>query len=307
MRRCGASSAVAAGLVAGALALVSVPVRPAPAAATLPVPAQASAWELVVLGVAQDAGIPHLGCTQPLCTSIRAGTRRAERVASLGLANRATGRAYLFDATPDYVNQVHALTGGRPPDGIFLTHAHLGHYTGLMYLGRESIDAKGVPVYGTGRMTAFLRDNGPWSQLVDRRNIELRVVVPDRAIDLGDGVRVTPMLVPHRDELSDTVGYLIEGPATAALYIPDIDQWQKWPRSIRELADRVDLALLDGTFASAEEIPGRSIADIPHPLMPATRERLRGTRAALWFIHLNHTNRELDAADVVREGQRFGM
>jgi pyrroloquinoline quinone biosynthesis protein B len=271
-----------------------------------------------LLGTAQDGGLPQIGCDEPACRAARTDPLQRRHVASLLLVDPRTRRRWLFDATPDLAEQVELARdhppgrraqAGRPPlfDGIFLTHAHLGHYTGLMYLGRESIDAKGVPVYATERMAAFLRDNGLWSQLVDRRNIELRVVVPDRAIDLGDGVRVTPMLVPHRDELSDTVGYLIEGPATAALYIPDIDQWQKWPRSIRELADRVDLALLDGTFASAEEIPGRSIADIPHPLMPATRERLRGTRAALWFIHLNHTNRELDAADVVREGQRFGM
>lgn len=268
---------------------------------------QSQSWELVVLGVAQDAGIPQLGCNQPLCASIRAGRRKPERVASLGIVNRDSSRAYLFDATPDFVSQVHSLTGGRAPDGIFLTHGHIGHYTGLMYLGRESIDARSVPVHGTERMAAFLRAGGPWSQLISRNNIDVRVIAPDRAVDLGGGLRVTPLLVPHRDEYTDTVGYLIEGPARKALFLPDIDQWQKWPRSIRDLADRIDFALLDGTFASADEIPGRSVADIPHPLMPATRELLRGTRAALWFIHLNHTNRELDAKDVVRDGQRFGM
>ena len=302
MRRCGVSSAVGAGLVAALLALVT---RPGPEVAA--VQKDPAGWELVVLGIAQDAGIPHLNCAQPLCASIRAGKRRAERVASIGLRHAATGRAYLIDATPDIVAQLHALTGGRPPDGIFLTHAHIGHYTGLMYLGRESIDAKGVPVYGTERMTTFLRGNGPWSQIVARGNVDLRPVAPDGAVDLGDGLRLTPLLVPHRDELSDTVGYLIEGPSKSALYIPDIDQWQKWDRDIRELAGTVDIALLDGTFASADEIPGRSIADIPHPMMPATRERLRGARAALWFIHLNHTNQQIGAADVAREGQRFGL
>ena len=264
-------------------------------------------WELVVLGIAQDAGIPQLGCQQALCVSIRSGKRKPERVASIGVVQPSRGRAFLFDATPDFASQVHSLTGGRPPDGIFLTHAHAGHYTGLTYLGRESIDAKGVPVYGTARMASYLRANGPWSLLVSRGNIEVRPVTEDRAVDLGDGLRVTPLLVPHRDEFTDTVGYVIEGPSRSALFIPDIDQWQKWSRSIRDLADRVDVALLDGTFASADEIQGRSIAEIPHPLMPSTRELLKGTRAALWFIHLNHTNRELDARDVVRDGQRFGL
>ena len=153
----------------------------------------------------------------------------------------------------------------RPPDGIFLTHAHAGHYTGLIYLGRESIDAKGVPVYGTARMASYLRANGPWSLLVSRGNIDVRPVMEDRAVDLGDGLRVTPLLVPHRDEFTDTVGYVIEGPSRSALFIPDIDQWQKWSRGIRDLADRVDVALLDGTFASADEIHRQADRRDPAP------------------------------------------
>jgi pyrroloquinoline quinone biosynthesis protein B len=275
--------------------------------AIAPAPDPEDAWELEVLGVAQDAGIPHLGCQQTLCVAIRNGERKAERVASLGLVNRVLGRAYLFDATPDLPSQIHSLTGGRQPDAIFLTHAHIGHYTGLMYLGRESVDVQGVPVHGTERMTTFLRSNGPWSLLVSRGNIDLRTIAPDQRVDLGGGVSVTPILVPHRDEFTDTVGYLIAGPNKRALFIPDIDQWQKWDRSIRDFATEVDYAFLDGTFASAEEIPGRSIADIPHPMMSVTRDLLRDTRAALWFIHLNHTNPQLQAGDVARDGQRFPL
>jgi len=262
-------------------------------------------WELVVLGIAQDAGIPQLGCDQALCRSIRDGKRKPERVSSLGLVNRAIGRAYLFDSTPDMVSQLGTLTGGKAPAGVFLTHAHIGHYTGLMYFGRESMDTKGVPVHGTERMVRYLTGNAPWSQLVTRNNIALKALTPDTAVVLDAGVRVTPFVVPHRDEFTDTVGYLIERGARRALFIPDIDQWSNWPRSIRELVEGVDLAFLDGTFASADELPGRSIADIPHPLMPSTRELLRGARGRVWFIHLNHTNREIAARDVARDGERF--
>jgi pyrroloquinoline quinone biosynthesis protein B len=268
---------------------------------------QTGVWELVILGIAQDAGIPHIGCQQALCQSIRAGKRRPERVSSIGLVNTALKRSYLFDATPDLPSQVHSLTGGPSPDGVFLTHGHIGHYTGLMYFGREGRDASRVPVYGSERMLAFLKSNGPWSLLVSRKNIDLRVARPDEAVTLEGGLRVTAFTVPHRDEFTDTVGYLIEGPRRKVLFIPDIDQWQKWDRSIRELAMSVDLAFLDGTFASAGEIPGRSVADIPHPLMPATRELLKGVKAGVWFIHLNHTNTQLDAKDVVKDGARFGI
>jgi pyrroloquinoline quinone biosynthesis protein B len=275
------------------------------AAGVLPMEQSSSDWQLIVLGIAQDGGIPQLGCEQELCRSIRAGKRKPERVSSIGLINRVTGRSYLFDATPDMVSQLATLNGGKPPDGVFLTHAHIGHYTGLMYFGRESLDARSVPVYGTGRMADFLRGNGPWSLLVSRNNIEVRVVPPDTPITVEAGLSVTAFTVPHRDEFTDTVGYRIVRGNRRALFIPDIDQWSKWSRSIREMVDGVDLALLDGTFASAGELPGRTIADIPHPLIPDTRRLLGGAKTAVWFIHLNHTNTEIGAKDVVRDGMAF--
>ncbi|MEW5982274.1 MAG: MBL fold metallo-hydrolase [Acidobacteriota bacterium] len=263
-------------------------------------------WELVVLGIAQDAGIPHLRCLDPPCSDIRAGRRKAEKVSSIGVIDHASGQAYLFDATPDMPAQIHALTGGRLPDAIFLTHAHIGHYTGLMYLGKEGTAARNVPVYATRRMSDYLEANGPWSLLVKDGHIGLRVVAPGVEVSLPGGLKVTPIRVPHREELSDTVGYIIAGPRAHVLFVPDTDRWETWTRDIRELAAEMDLLIVDGTFASTSELKGRTIEDIPHPLMSLTRTLLRGTRAKLWFIHLNHTNTELDrAADVLREGQRF--
>jgi pyrroloquinoline quinone biosynthesis protein B len=268
--------------------------------------APADDWQIVVLGIAQDGGIPQLGCERPLCLDVRAGKRKAEKVSSLGLVNRRSGDAYVFDATPDMPGQLQALTGGRLPRGVFLTHAHIGHYTGLMFFGRESVNASNVPVFATERMCAYLRANGPWSQLVSISNIRLNPIVYDQAVALDGGVRVTAFQVPHRDEFSDTVGYRIDGPRRSAIFIPDIDRWENWNRSIRALADSADYAFLDGTFASPTEI-NRPIAEIPHPMMSRTRELLGGARAALWFIHLNNSNAEFDAPDVAREGQTFPM
>lgn len=270
--------------------------------------AASGGWELKVLGIAQDGGMPHAGCVKPPCSDVRAGKRRAEKVCSLGLVHRESGAAYMVEATPDFPAQLHALTGGRPPDGIFLTHAHIGHYAGLVHLGKEVMAAKGVPVYGTGRMAAFLRANGPWSLLVQGGHIVPRVMTPDRAVELPGGLSVTPIEVPHRDEFTDTVGFLIEGGRGRVLFIPDIDKWEKWDRSLRALADSVDVLLVDGTFASMGELPGRDIAQVPHPLMSETRARVAGTRAKLWFIHLNHSNPALvDGKDVAREGMTFPL
>jgi len=265
-------------------------------------------WQLVVLGIVQDGGMPHPGCNKPPCSEVRAGTRHAEKVSCVGLINRDTGAAYMIDATPDFTAQLHALTGGKPPDAIFLTHAHIGHYTGLMYLGKEAMATKDVRVYGTRRMISFLRKNAPWNALITDDRIEPRVLQPGESVDIPPGLKVTPILVPHRDEFSDTVVYLIEGPRKKVLFIPDIDKWEKWNRDLREMAEKVDVLLVDGTFSSMDELPGRNIAEVPHPLMTETRALVQGTRAKLWFIHLNHSNPALiDGKDVAREGMTFGL
>jgi pyrroloquinoline quinone biosynthesis protein B len=251
----------------------------------------------VVLGIAQDGGVPHIGCTQALCMRARRDPARSERVACLGLIDDRAGARFLVDATPDLPSQLDSLNQGRtladprrPVDGILLTHAHIGHYTGLMYLGREALGARAVPVYATSRMAALLRTSGPWSQLVALGQIELREIEPGREVVLTPSLAVTPVRVPHRDELSDTVGYVVRGRGRSLLYIPDIDKWEKWDRRVEDEVARVGIALLDGTFLSADELPGRSIAEVPHPTVGETMERLAGLSSRISFIHLNHTN-----------------
>ena len=284
-------------------------------------------WRLVVLGIAQDGGVPHLGCEKGPCAAVRRGERRAEKVACLGVGDGE--RAFLFDATPDFPAQIHAM-GVRLPSGVFLTHAHIGHYTGLVHLGKEVAGVQGLPVYATPKMKHFLGSNAPWRALIENANIDFR----DNAdVDLG-GVRVTALQVPHRNEYADTVGYVIAGPRASALYIPDIDRWvSKWPQAgertgtvpdartgaglacgefgsapdgpfdIRELVASVDYAFLDATFLSGDELPGRDMSKVPHPLVTDTMDRLEGLGAKVWFIHLNHTNPLLDdAGPVERRG-----
>jgi pyrroloquinoline quinone biosynthesis protein B len=279
----------------------------------------------IVLGVAQDGGVPHIGCRQELCMSARADPSQRRRVSSVGLVDP-DGSRFLIDATPDLASQIESLWGGeappdrqRPVSGILLTHAHVGHYAGLMYLGREALGARGVPVYGTARMCRFLRVNGPWSQLVALGNIELREITPGQEWALSPRLRVTALTVPHRDEFSDTVAFRVSGPERALLYLPDIDKWERWDRRIEDEVGRADVALLDGTFFEPAEIPGRSLAEIPHPLVSETAARLGASlRERVRLIHLNHTNRllwepqrlgdpSLRGLTVARDGEVFGL
>ncbi len=209
----------------------------------------------------------------------------------------------MFEATPDFREQLHRLDTAFPVDarpglsGIFLTHAHIGHYSGLMFLGHESMGSRRVPVYAMPRMTEFLSRNGPWDQLARYENIELRPLAEGARIDLNERLSVTSFAVPHRQEYSEVVGFRIDGPERSVLFIPDIDSWEEWDSAGTRIEDKiseVDIAYLDATFFANGEIPGRDMSGFPHPFTTHSMERLSSLpadeRAKVRFIHLNHTN-----------------
>jgi pyrroloquinoline quinone biosynthesis protein B len=255
---------------------------------------------LIVLGTAQDGGAPQIGHDEdPGWTD--PGQKRF--ATCLGLADRASGRRWLFDATPDIREQLHRFSAIIPPaggqralDGVFLTHAHIGHYTGLMFFGHEALGTKELAVYALPRMQNFLSTSGPWSQLVTYRNIALQPLADRKPTDLGS-VRVTPVLVPHREEFSEVCGFRIEGPKQKVLFIPDIDRWEDWDALGVRVEDEIasaDIAYLDGTFYSGSELPGRDMTKVPHPTIQSSMARFAGLppaeRAKIRFIHLNWSN-----------------
>lgn len=256
---------------------------------------------LVVLGIAQDAGYPQADCKKDCCRPVWAGEASGKMVSCVGLVDPTSDQAWMLDATPDFKDQLQALQEEAPLAGIFLTHAHIGHYTGLMHLGREVMGAKEVPVYAMPKMAQFLTENGPWSQLVSLQNISLQPLKADSSFRLTQDLQIRPLLVPHRDEFSETVGYEIIGPAKKAIFIPDIDKWEKWDRDINTVVEQVDYALLDGSFYQEGEIPGRDMSQIPHPFVAETMARFDQLpvkeRAKVHFIHLNHTNPLIWSAD----------
>jgi pyrroloquinoline quinone biosynthesis protein B len=282
--------------------------RPEPTAA-----GTASAGSFLrVLGTAQDGGLPHAACSCERCAAARLDPAIARRVASLAVVLPESGRVLLIDATPDLPAQLEALADLREPparrvdrapvDGVLLTHAHMGHYLGLAWFGYEAVNTQGLPVWATPRMAAFLRGNGPWSLLVSRGNVELQELDPaagaDGSVELGDGVTVRAVPAPHRDEYTDTVGFLVRGPRTTVFYVPDTDSWAAWGERLDGVLAEVDVALVDGTFYSRDELPDREVAEIGHPLITDSLERfgeaVRAGRLRVVFTHLNHSNPALD-------------
>lgn len=285
-----------------------------------------SGVELIILGTLQDAGAPHIGCNRSCCEKLRESPDPELRVVSLGIVDHDSGESFLIEATPDISDQLSHLqriSGNRLPNGICVTHAHIGHYTGLMYLGKEALNSREMPVYCMPRMADFLAHNGPWSQLANDRNIHLITLENKQSISLNTRIRMMPLRVPHRDEYSETVGFRIVGPEKTVLFIPDIDKWKEWDRNIASEIERCDLAFIDGTFYSADEIPYRNLEEIPHPTVNETMDLLQTLsekeRQKIHFIHFNHTNPLInlssDQQKIVRQrgyrtaifDQRFGI
>ena len=256
---------------------------------------------IYILGNTQDAGLPHIGCQHPFCED-NFNVYEEHYTTSIAVVNSDLKKYILFEATPDITFQLNNLKKNifhefLLPESIYITHAHMGHYTGLMYFGREALGAKALTVRVLPRMSNFLQNNGPWSQLVDINNIKIKEINFGLSTNELSNIIVTPVQVPHRDEYSETAGYIIEGKNKKALFIPDIDKWEKWDRDLSQLATEFDFLLIDATFYDSKEI-NRDISEIPHPLVTETIDILSGlsseNRNKVYFIHMNHTNMMLD-------------
>ncbi|HEV8658874.1 MAG TPA: MBL fold metallo-hydrolase [Thermoanaerobaculia bacterium] len=256
---------------------------------------------VMVLGIAQDGGYPQAGCNRPDCVAAWRNLKLRRHVSSLAIVDPVSHQRWIIDATPDFPVQLRMIDG-VVPDGILLTHAHIGHYLGLAQLGREVMGTRGIRVYAMPRMRSFLEHNGPWDQLVRLGNIVIEALEDGRELRLSERIVVTPIVVPHRDEYSETVAFIIRGPTRSILWLPDIDRWSS---AIDSVIARVDIAYIDGTFYDATELPGRDLSEIPHPLMVESMKRFASERAKIRFIHLNQSNPALrDPAKVERAGFR---
>ena len=261
---------------------------------------KASNTSIIILGTIQDAGSPQIGCFKKCCKDLFSRPDKNRKVVSLGIIDPQNQKKFIIEATPDFVSQTKILKDfcdfetDETPDGIFLTHAHIGHYTGLMYLGKEAMNAKGIVVYAMPKMKSFLEKNGPWSQLVKNENISIKKIKAQQEIRITNQVKIISFTVPHRDEYSETVGYKIIGLNNSALFIPDIDKWNKWNIDISEAISKVDYAFLDATFFDGQEINNRDISEIPHPFIIESMDKFNdlplSEKKKIYFIHFNHTN-----------------
>jgi len=260
-------------------------------------------WEVVVMGSAQDEGIPRVTCTCARCHAARRNRSFARTGPSILLKNESLGSAVLIDASPDIRQQLDAYL---PPLGLahlsclFLTHGHIGHYWGLCLFGKEGPDIRDLAVYGSAEMIDLLLNTPSIKYMVDRRNIVLNILRAGETVTLGTATRpdrsdeivVKGFWVPHRQEFTPTMGFQVTAGSRTMVYIPDVDYWSE---SVLSIIQQSDIALLDGTFYSADELPGAKIVrEVPHPPIESSMGRLKEIKnmsgCRIYFTHFNHTN-----------------
>jgi len=251
---------------------------------------------LIILGITQDTGYPQINCSESCCEVAWDKTELKKMTTSLAIVDPISNQQWILDATPNITEQLHLLnktSGIKNIEGIFITHAHIGHYTGLMYFGKEGMNTSKIPVYVMPKMKKFLEKNAPWSQLVKSKNISLNLIKDQSFIQLNERIRITPFLVPHRDDYSETVGFKIQTKSKSSIFIPDIDKWEIWDKDIISIVKDTDYAFLDGTFYKNGEL-NRDMSQIPHPFIKESMELFsklpNHDKNKIYFIHMNHTN-----------------
>ena len=262
--------------------------------------------EAIVLGSGQDGGAPQFG------SSTRRGSART---ASSIAVRSSTGALVLLDVTPDLRMQWQRLDGlGWVSNGtddlaaIAITHGHMGHYAGLVHLGKEAANVSGLPTVALPSVHAFLHGNEPWGTLYSAGHLTPHDATAPFRVD--DEVTIAAIRVPHRAEFTATAAFSVRVEGVPwLLYLPDIDAWDEWDEA-QDVIGEHQISLVDATFSSPDELPGRDIGSIRHPLVADTVDRfatLTGDRRIV-LTHLNHSNPVTESdSDIARTAAWAGF
>lgn len=280
--------------------------------------------EVTLLGVAQDGGRPQAGCTRPCCVGLR--PEDTSYPVALGISDADSN--HLIEATR-FLGQQLTIWGQTNIENVLLTHAHFGHVDGLGLFGKETMNARNVGLHLSSEMEHLVDRTPQWALMVDQGVFQPTTFHDRDNLQFTPTLTIQPVHVPHRDELSDMHAFVIRGPNRSLLFLPDHDTWAETLErhnqpSIRSWLEalKVDIALIDGTFWSSDELSGRNQDKVPHPPVSQTIDLLgprQGGDPEIYFIHLNHTNPLYDRSSeasallaqtgwmVAQQGQRFTL
>ena len=252
--------------------------------------------KVTLLGIAQDGGRPQAGCNKSCCVSIQRD--HWSYPVSLGIVGD-DGKGHLIEASRHLTDQLQ-IWGHNEISDVWLTHAHLGHVDGLGLFGKETMGKIGLNLHLSASMLNLVHNNPFWKSLLDQKVFKPNQFSNGEIIDTESRFAIQAIQVPHRDELSDMHAFLVKGEKKNLLFLPDHDTWEETLKfhevdTIRAFLAKysVDIALIDGTFWSSNELSGRFQHEVPHPPVSLTVEMLGERREddpEILFIHLNHTN-----------------
>jgi pyrroloquinoline quinone biosynthesis protein B len=274
-----------------------------------------------VLGSAAGGGVPQWNCGCVHCAAARRGL--APRRSQSSFAVSAEGETWwLINVSPDVAAQIEDFAPlqprelrGSPIAGMLLTDANVDHIGGLAVL-RQTHPA-GFQLFSSGVVRRIATLQAAFSPFAEPPHRWQAVTEP---FELGGGaLRVTPFPVPGltpgyagRERTPGAVlAYKIEAPAAGAsvLFAPvfaAIDE------TLAAALAGVDVAFLDGSFWSDDELraeglddkPARSLGHLPVGGAEGSLATIAPLRNRRIYAHLNNSNPLLDptslAADTLR-------
>ena len=277
-----------------------------------------------VLGSAAGGGFPQWNCSCPNCSSLRGGSVKARpRTQAQVAVSSGPSSWFLLNASPDLRQQILATpelsvtssSPGSPISTILLTSAEVDCVMGLLHL-REFHP---LHIYSTLSVRRILTEENSLFRVLARSNPPVRwdTLSLDRLMPLvapsspgakdGFFCKAVPLLGGFPDYLSDSlkgsfppedavIGLQLIHKEKRFFYAPSIPGLgEDWQRSV----DESDLALLDGTFWTDDELiqakrSRRTARDMGHLPLSGERGMLKRTfrlgKTKRVIIHINNTN-----------------
>jgi pyrroloquinoline quinone biosynthesis protein B len=277
---------------------------------------------VTVLGISQDGGFPQAGCNSNCCEPVKKNPALSKHPVSLGIIGL-DGSKHLIEATRDLAWQLNLWNSIDPSENklasLWITHAHHGHIDGLGLFGREVINSKNLNVYCSDKLSNLIKNTPNWNLLIELENIEIKKFKNAEYYALSPecGFSIKPIEVPHRAELSDMHAFLIKGPNKTLLFLPDHDAWVSTLDFVNKNtiidwlnSEHIDIALIDGTFWSSNELVNRTQKIIPHPTVSETLQLIGEKKVIdpeIKFTHLNHTNPlHYESSDEYKQVEKMG-
>ena len=99
----------------------------------------------MILGIAQDGGVPHPGCN---CNTCKFYWDNEIVLSPTSLAIIDEKQFHLIDVTRNLDRQLRKV-GDRNVTDIWLTHGHIGHVDGIGLFGKEVMNKKNVRLHAS--------------------------------------------------------------------------------------------------------------------------------------------------------------